>query len=120
MIRRPPRSTLFPYTTLFRSLEVRYVGSRSLRQWIPMATDEINIFENGFLKQFKGAQQNLAINQANGITSFANNGFAGQQALPIFDAAFAGEAPGGTGVPLSDYAAGNFITNLAPGQAGAM
>src|SRR5256884_8631057 len=27
MIRRPPRSTLFPYTTLFRSLEVvRHVG----------------------------------------------------------------------------------------------
>src|SRR5256885_3122364 len=27
MIRRPPRSTLFPYTTLFRSLEFRYVNS---------------------------------------------------------------------------------------------
>src|SRR3712207_5285513 len=27
MIRRPPRSTLFPYTTLFRSLGVRYVYS---------------------------------------------------------------------------------------------
>src|SRR2546430_6611349 len=26
MIRRPPRSTLFPYTTLFRS-EVNYIGS---------------------------------------------------------------------------------------------
>src|SRR2546425_9057593 len=26
MIRRPPRSTLFPYTTLFRSLEVRDAG----------------------------------------------------------------------------------------------
>src|SRR2546425_7676841 len=26
MIRRPPRSTLFPYTTLFRSLEVVAVG----------------------------------------------------------------------------------------------
>src|SRR3712207_9284144 len=25
MIRRPPRSTLFPYTTLFRSLTTRYV-----------------------------------------------------------------------------------------------
>src|SRR5256884_5988768 len=25
MIRRPPRSTLFPYTTLFRSLDVRNV-----------------------------------------------------------------------------------------------
>src|SRR5206468_7957883 len=29
MIRRPPRSTLFPYTTLFRSL-VRRVGRRPL------------------------------------------------------------------------------------------
>src|SRR2546430_7475367 len=27
MIRRPPRSTLFPYTTLFRSPERRAVGS---------------------------------------------------------------------------------------------
>src|SRR5437660_6899111 len=26
MIRRPPRSTLFPYTTLFRSLEITGVG----------------------------------------------------------------------------------------------
>src|SRR2546425_7782225 len=26
MIRRPPRSTLFPYTTLFRSLHARDVG----------------------------------------------------------------------------------------------
>src|SRR3712207_8549660 len=26
MIRRPPRSTLFPYTTLFRSEDVRLVG----------------------------------------------------------------------------------------------
>src|SRR3712207_7536061 len=26
MIRRPPRSTLFPYTTLFRSAEVRGAG----------------------------------------------------------------------------------------------
>src|SRR2546422_7429081 len=27
MIRRPPRSTLFPYTTLFRSVSVRGVGA---------------------------------------------------------------------------------------------
>src|SRR2546430_4095418 len=32
MIRRPPRSTLFPYTTLFRSctLSVRFAGKRPL------------------------------------------------------------------------------------------
>src|SRR3989441_1960830 len=28
MIRRPPRSTLFPYTTLFRSLLDEYIGLR--------------------------------------------------------------------------------------------
>src|SRR2546427_3934191 len=30
MIRRPPRSTLFPYTTLFRSVRVRREYSRSI------------------------------------------------------------------------------------------
>src|SRR3712207_5309689 len=33
MIRRPPRSTLFPYTTLFRSLTLRLIGG--------LTTDEI-------------------------------------------------------------------------------
>src|SRR5256885_9692510 len=35
MIRRPPRSTLFPYTTLFRSVRGRFVsatGGRSARR----------------------------------------------------------------------------------------
>lgn len=103
-----------------RALEVRYVGNRSLRQWMVINQNEVNIFENGFLDQFKAAQQNLAINQANGVTSFANNGFAGQQALPVFDAAFAGESAGGTGVPLADYANSGFINNLNTGQAGAL
>src|SRR5690606_40657875 len=31
MIRRPPRSTLFPYTTLFRSL-VRVLGTSTIRR----------------------------------------------------------------------------------------
>jgi len=103
-----------------RALELRYVGSRTLRQWISTNTNEVNIFENGFLSQFKIAQQNLAINQANGITSFANNGLAGQQTAKVFDDAFAGEASGGTGVPMIDYAANNFITDLQTGAAGAM
>ncbi|MBZ5679849.1 MAG: carboxypeptidase-like regulatory domain-containing protein [Acidobacteriia bacterium] len=103
-----------------RALELRYVGSRSLRQWVTINPNEVNIFENGFLGQFKTAQQNLAINQANGITSFANNGFAGQQTAQIFEDAFAGEGSGGPGVPLSDYAATNFITDLQTGAAGAM
>src|ERR1039458_4478538 len=43
MIRRPPRSTLFPYTTLFRSQELRSLGGPALlimsamdavKQWV--------------------------------------------------------------------------------------
>jgi carboxypeptidase family protein len=101
-------------------LELRYLGHRTLHQWISTNTNEVNIFENGFLNQFKAAQQNLAINAAHGITSFANNNFPGQTPLPIFDAAFAGEASGGTGVPLSDYANSAFITDLNRGAAGAL
>src|SRR3712207_7450842 len=41
MIRRPPRSTLFPYTTLFRSK----VSHETLRQWnikfTPLLTEEL-------------------------------------------------------------------------------
>src|SRR2546430_4147658 len=32
MIRRPPRSTLFPYTTLFRSPAASHAGARLLRR----------------------------------------------------------------------------------------
>ena len=99
-------------------LEVRYLGQRSVHQWLAVNPNEVNIFENGFLSQFQNAQANLAINAQNGITSFADNGYTGQQPLPIFDTAFAGEASGGTGVPLADYGNANFITDLHQGAAG--
>src|SRR2546426_7719343 len=35
MIRRPPRSTLFPYTTLFRSRQVDSSASGSRPRWLP-------------------------------------------------------------------------------------
>src|SRR2546422_7679555 len=42
MIRRPPRSTLFPYTTLFRSRELRYSFARDrLRATGHTASDQI-------------------------------------------------------------------------------
>src|SRR5438874_6069461 len=34
---RPPTSTLFPYTTLFRSLQLRKQGGRFLRAAVPIA-----------------------------------------------------------------------------------
>src|SRR2546427_6151953 len=46
MIRRPPRSTLFPYTTLFRSVEVKpdvkleRIGKFHLKRKVVPVTDE--------------------------------------------------------------------------------
>jgi hypothetical protein len=108
-------------------LEMRYVGHRSVHQWIQTDTNEVNIFENGFLKQFKAAQQNLNIYQqanpgcvAANTCSFANKGLAGQVALPIFDAAFACP-PGSSGcTPGADYTSGTFIQYLNQGAAGTL
>jgi hypothetical protein len=69
-------------------IEARYVGTQTHLAWRTSNLNEINIFENGFLQEFKNAQSNLAINTAAGSTGFANQGRPGQVALPIFDAAF--------------------------------
>ncbi|MGA2193573.1 MAG: hypothetical protein ABSG42_09400, partial [Nitrospirota bacterium] len=55
-----------PYTTAWnlgiqrqlgsRVLEIRYNGNRTIHQWVNNDTNEVNIFENGFLTQFKQAQ----------------------------------------------------------------
>lgn len=104
-----------------RALEVRYVGNRTQRQWMAVDTNEVNIFENGFLTQFKAAQANLAANNGSGNAafagSFANHGLPGQSATPIFDAAFAGESSGADGSP-SDYTNTGYVSELNTGQAG--
>jgi hypothetical protein len=89
------------------ALEVRYNGNRSIHQWVNLDPNEVNVFENGFLAEFKRAQANLAANNGNTFTS------QGGQALPIFDAAF-----GGSGA--SDYTNPQYINYLQTGQVGAM
>lgn len=99
-------------------LEVRYVGNQTHRQWRTYDLNEVNIFENGFLTEFNNAKKNLDINAANGKTGFANNGYPGQVALPIFAAAF---GPRGT-VPAisssSGYTSTSYINYLNNGAAG--
>ena len=48
MIRRPPRSTLFPYTTLFRSLELLLVSLVVVAAQIPMGLLNLD-HDNGFM-----------------------------------------------------------------------
>ncbi|HTM39146.1 MAG TPA: carboxypeptidase-like regulatory domain-containing protein [Terriglobales bacterium] len=109
-----------------RALEVRYIGNRTLRQWMYEDINEVNIFQTGpygVLTNVKAAQQNLAANNGSGNPayqgSFANHGLPGQQATPLFDAAFAGEGLGADGA-FSDYTNTSFVNNLITGSAGAI
>jgi hypothetical protein len=109
------------------ALEVRYIGSRTVHQWVSQDINEVNIFAGlpgnpTFLQQFQSAQANLKICMLNPACSanpsFGNQGLPGQVTLPIFDAAFKGE-PGGVGT-FADYSNGQFITALNNGAAGSL
>jgi hypothetical protein len=101
-------------------LEVRYVGTQTHLAWRTSNLNEVNIFENGFLQEFKNAQNNLALNLAAGSTGFANQGRPGQFALPIFDAAFGARGALAAIAPASGYTNPLFVTNLQNGEAGAL
>lgn len=94
------------------AIEVRYVGNLSLHQWLGYNINEVNIFENGFLNEFRNAQNNLAVNKAAGRgNTFANLGVPGDVPLPIMAAAF-GSATS------SNFSNGTFLTYLNTGAAG--
>jgi hypothetical protein len=99
-------------------IEARYLGNKGHHLWHTYNLNEVNIFENGFLNDFKRAQANLAINEANGLTGFANNGLPGQAAIPIFETAF-GARGGQAALPANQgFTSTGFITNLRQGEAG--
>jgi hypothetical protein len=82
------------------AVELRYVGNRNMSAWTDENWNELVLFENGFLDEFKAAQQNLRANIAAGRGStFRYFGAGtGTSPLPTYLAFF-------SGVPVSD--AGN-------------
>ena len=54
------------------AVEARYVGSRSLQSWQTYNYNETNIVENGFLDEFRLAQQNLQSHVAAGCGGTGN------------------------------------------------
>ena len=88
-------------------LEAAYVGNHVVHSWLQYDLNEVNIFENGFLAQFKTAQANLA---ANGGTTFADTGLT---PTPIFDTAFSNGNAGA-------FTNSSYIFDLQSGQAGAL
>jgi Carboxypeptidase regulatory-like domain len=123
------------------ALEVRYVGNHGVGLWGLTNLNEVNIFENGFLSEFKNAMSNLNICQANATAcmasqsssgvpasaataaTFADWGLPGQTTLPIFTGAFTGStnaAARSASQSNANFSSGSFVTPLQSGQAGSV
>src|SRR3712207_7276101 len=57
MIRQPPRSTLFPYTTLFRSLDSADAGLRRMRTREPGARPLLHVLRRAAARGSPGAER---------------------------------------------------------------
>src|SRR2546422_3178900 len=77
MIRRPPRSTLFPYTTLFRSLCVSHFAvpnaGQDLRQGLWHHLDELVALARRFPRREPARQdrKSTRLNSSHGYISYA-------------------------------------------------
>lgn len=97
-------------------LEVNYVGNHSVHMWMNNDLNEVNIFENGFLGQFKAAQANLAANtqaNANNCSGSGTCSFEGSpSSTPILEQAF--------GAGGSAFTNPTYVNYVQTGQAGAL
>jgi hypothetical protein len=93
------------------ALELRYVGTRSDNAWVARDFNEVNVYENDFLNEFRRAQANLQANLAagNGGT-FAFTGAPGTQPLPILLAYLNGRDASRAGDP-SAYSGSSWRNN---------
>jgi hypothetical protein len=93
------------------AVDLRYVGTRHLQDWIEYNYNEANIVENGFLDEFQKAQANLQTNiaQGRGATFRYFGPGTGTSPLPIYLAYFTGRPSGQAGDPTA-YT-GNLWTN---------
>ena len=105
-------------------LEVRYVGNHGTALWRQININETNIFENGFLNEFKIAQQNLASARGCAVSdpvcmsvnrSKSNNyfGLAGQQSLPIIVTAIGSNNDATTALQIEQGQAGSLANGIA-------
>jgi hypothetical protein len=72
--------------------EARYIGNRGHKLWRQYNLNEVNVFENGFLNEFRLAQQNLVanINAGRGLNFRYFGAGTGTSPLPIILGHFAG------------------------------
>jgi hypothetical protein len=105
------------------ALEVRYVGNHGTRLWRQYEVNEVNIFENGFINEFKNAQNNLRIYRernpgcdSNDSCSYGfdeNNPLPGQVRVPIIQNAINSGTDATTITSLDRGEAGNLANSIA-------
>jgi len=102
-------------------VEVRYTGNHGVHEWRQVNLNEVNLFENGFLKDFYTAQNNLWIargcsgswtNCANNTNNFGNQGLPGQAAIPIMQTGLGYTADTQTSDYLRQNRPGNIANNI--------
>src|SRR5262249_42071480 len=96
-------------------LELRYIGNHGTRLWRNINLNETNIFENGFLDEFKIAQANLAIARLSNpaSTNFGNQGLPGQKNIPIIQTALGTTNDSGFATNIERGLAGTVANNIA-------
>lgn len=98
------------------ALEIRYVGNHGTKLWRQYELNEVNIFENGFLDEFKIAQENLRL--ARLINPTSNNfglqaGVPGTRAIPIISTALATSNDEAFATTIRRGLAGNLASSIA-------
>jgi hypothetical protein len=106
------------------AVEVRYVGNRNHNTWTTENWNELVLFENGFIDEFRRAQANLAAHVAQGCGTTANPctfGYRGPNTgtapLPIYLAYFQG-LPAGRANDAAAYTNANFRNSAWTGHLG--
>ena len=96
-------------------LDIRYVGNHGTSLWRRYDINEVNIIENGFLDEFKVAQNNLAVARASNPSSvnFGNQGLPGQKNIPIISTALGLSSDTTFATYLTQAQAGRFADAIA-------
>jgi len=96
-------------------LDVRYVANHAVGLWRQVNLNEVNIFENGFLKEFMVAQNNLKIAQAANPASinFGNAGLPGQADIPIIRTALGTTSDATQAISIQQGQAGAVANSIA-------
>lgn len=96
-------------------VDFRYVGNHGTALWRQINLNETNVFENGFLEEFKIAMNNLAT--ARGMnpssTNFGNQGLPGQRNIPIIATALGLTSDTAFATTVSRGEAGRLANNIA-------